>query len=399
VTIKEATTAPKTSRVSGVGLTKNRITCSINPCYLNKNLAEGYCRSDEVKNWRSVELPVEELVIEYIQKGRAINQSLFHAGTTRCGENAFGGNLVILDLDDGFPHDQVLATPTYQRWGCFITHSASSGVVSNKPGVDGRVRLRVGFITARQFNTDRFSEDRDTLRGNQSRQHKERVIISRHINQHFCSDLGIGSIKDNCAKSVSQLFYGNDGISSISYTNGNGEDESYPCSTNRWHHVNNGLMTVMEMAQIISNYTEKNPKAFDPFPQPSVKEQEDSYNLALWIFDNDILDGEFLYERENWLAIIFAAKGISEELRDPLLTTLERFADHYWRMPDQVLRVFDDASSASNYTVGTLIKFADQSDSQWRNHCPYLHGGIVVPLEPIFQYRANRLTYQANTTS
>ena len=57
-------------------------------------------------------------------------------------------------MDDGITFDRVVSLPVVQSYGVLVTHSASSGVVSEKEGVDGRERLRIIFALEEEVHTE-----------------------------------------------------------------------------------------------------------------------------------------------------------------------------------------------------------------------------------------------------
>ena len=150
------------------------IKCSVNRSITNKTADF----AKEPKEWELFEGTAEQLLEQVIFQGHGLNQSLFPGEKTRSGTNADGGNLVVLDLDDGCSTTaSSLPLPTSQ-YGCFIYPSASCGVVSDKKKVDGRERWRVGFLLGREVATDRWTEDEGQLRLGKQRQHLERIACA-----------------------------------------------------------------------------------------------------------------------------------------------------------------------------------------------------------------------------
>ena len=139
-----------------------------------------------------------QALINEMLKGYALNQSLFDQGKSHKAVNAYGGNLIVLDLDDGIKYEQILQSHTYKQYGCFVYASASCGVAANKDGVDGRERWRVGFLLERELKTDHWTTEVKELDAHRKRLHLERAACARHLARNFCADVGIPQLKDNC---------------------------------------------------------------------------------------------------------------------------------------------------------------------------------------------------------
>jgi len=334
----------------------------------------------------------KELVEGVIQQGHAVNQSQF-GGSNRCGVNAFGGNAVFLDFDDGTTFEQIKATPTYQQWGVAITPSCSSGVTSAKPGVDGQERHRVILLCARPFHTDKWTEDEDELKLNQKRQHFERVAITDTINTNICAEIGIPRMKDECFKTVSQAAFGNDGVSLVRWKTPEGIYRFYPCSTDRRVSLNDGCMSLLEMGNIIQAYRRRHPEIFNPVQRRTSEELSADAELVRWLFDNDVYDEKVLCDYDTYISLGMGAKGMDESLLDSFITTMERYADHYWRTEPEIIRRWDQYSNVSEVGIGTFIHHANQCDPSWRERCPLVGGSSLPKLSNTFNLLTSNRGY------
>ena len=367
------------------------IRCSINRSITNKTADF----ATEPKEWEPFEGTAEQLLNDVIFKGHALNQSLFPGGRTRSGTNAEGGNLMVLDLDDGLAYEKILASPTYQQYGCFIYPSASCGVVSTKKKVDGRERWRVGFLLEREVKTDRWTENEGELRLGKQRQHLERIACAKHVADNFCADVGVPKLLDNCHNSVSQPFFGNDGKTPITYDHeledGSTEERTYPCSVEKRFHINGGYLPAVDIDRLVEVHKQRHPEIFEPPKLRDVGELEKDAAIARWILDNDLLNEEQLTDRDICIKQLMAcAKGLGDELLDPFMATMERVMDgHDWRQPHKLESAWTRFSEISSFSIGTFIKFADDASPGWRDRCPYINGGgyrkyPVPPLSEAF---------------
>lgn len=366
------------------------IKCSVNRSVVNKTADF----STETKDWTPFEGSPEQLLQEVIFKGHALNQSLFPDGRTRSGTNADGGNLIVLDLDDGLLYEKILASPTYQQYGCFVYPSASCGVVAEKQKVDGRERWRVGFLLERVVKTDRWTEDNGELRINKQRQHLERIACAKHLADNFCSDVGIPKLLDNCHSSVSQPFFGNDGETPIPFEfalpDGSTEKRTYPCSVEKRFHINGGYLPAADMDRLIEVHKERNAEVFEERKARGADEVAQELQVARWLLDNDVFTEDQLVDRDVCIKQLMAyARSFDDELFDSFMGTMERVMDgHDWRQPHELERAWYSYSVASSFSIGTFKHFADLADPAWRSNCPFIGGGYrrhpVPPLSEAF---------------
>ncbi len=344
---------------------------------LGENKDFPFSEAPGAEGWATVEWTPEEL-IDHIYKGKPVNACLFLNGK-RGSENSFGGNTVILDLDDGEPFDKVVATPIVQRYAALVYHSASSGCVSNKPDVDGRERLRVVFCLQDEAETDRFTEDLGVLHSNVKIQHLQRCALNDFFAGQLCEQLGIPRLKDNSHKSISQMMYGNSGKGMITPKN----YSPYPCSTDRRIWIGRGFLPTEDIQRITDAYRTRKAEDLELFTGKTNEERSKDALVAHWIFDNDILDEQVYKNRDAWKYVMFAAKSIDEELLDVVLKSGERFDDgHDWRTARETERVFNQAYTNSRTTVATIIHWANICCPEWRSLCPHT-GGMVNPPPPI----------------
>ena len=335
---------------------------------------------EERSSWTTAALTPKEL-LEHIYRGKPSNPCLFKDGR-RSAPTAYGGNTVYIDMDDGITFDRVVSLPVVQKYGVLVTHSASSGVISEKEGVDGRERLRIIFALEDEVHTDFFSEDEVVLAKNTKVQHLERCALITFFADQLCEQLGIPKMIDNSHNSISQLYYGNDGETEVEWkqpTAGGGKVTAYyPCSVDRRFWIGEGFLPKEDQARIVEAYRQRKADELTQFEGRSDEELSQDALIAQWIFDNDILDDRICEDRKDFYSVVMAAKSIDEGLLEPLLRTLERFADHYWRMPDEVVRCFHDFHHNGRTTIATLIKWANECSPEWRTLCPYT-GGMHNP--------------------
>lgn len=352
------------------------IKCSVNRSVINKTADFNL----EPSQWVAFEGTAKELLETVVLQGHAINQSLFEEGKARSGTNATGGNLCVLDLDDGITYEQILASPTYQANGVFIYASASCGVIAPKKGVDGRERWRVGFLLEREVATDRWTEDEGTLRLGKQRQHLERIACAKHLADNFCCDVGVPKLQDNCHNSVSQIFYGNDGHTPVTFDreleDGSCIKDTYPCSTEQRFHINSGYLPTTDIDLLVEVHKLRHPEIYEPLQRKSNDEQENNAALARWIFDNDLLNEDQLTDRDICIKqIVACARGLGDDLLDHFMGTMERVMDgHHWRMPHALERAWNSYSEVSSFSIATLIHFADEASPGWKADCPYMGG-------------------------
>lgn len=360
------------------------IKCSVNRSVINKTADFKV----EPSQWVPFEGTAKELLETVVLQGHAINQSLFPEDTSRSGTNATGGNLCVLDLDDGITYEEILASPTYQANGCFIYASASCGVVSPKKGVDGRERWRVGFLLEREVKTDRWTEHKGTLSVGKQRQHLERIAVSKHLADNFCADVGIPKLQDNCHQSVSQIFYGNDGATPIPFQvdreDGSKLEGEYPCSTEKRFHLNGGYLSSQDIDCLVEVHRIRHPEIFEPLMRRSGNEQENDVAIARWIFDNDLLNEDQLTDRDVCIKqVVACAKGLSDDLLPHFMGTMERVMDgHHWREAHALERAWNSYNEVSSFTIRTLIHFANEASPEWKADCPYT-GGKRYPVPPL----------------
>ncbi len=367
------------------------IKCSVNRSIVNKPVPWAWATVNV--DWKAYTGSAPALLDDVIFKGNAVNQSLIPIGVGHKGHVASGGNLVVLDLDDGITFDKILNSNTYQQWGAFIYPTTSCGVVADKDGVDGRERWRVGFIVGREFQTDVWTEDVDELRLNPKRQHLERIACTEHLTQDFCTDVGIPRLKDNCHKTVAQPFYGNDGTTPIPLKTDNEKQivhSTYPCSTDKRFHIHNGFLPVEDMDRIIEAHKLRSADVFEARITPTSEEQIRDASIARWVFDHDLLSEEQMLDRDVIIKQVLAcAKGLGDEsLLYSFMGMMEQHMDgHHWRMPGEIERCWRSFSEVSSFNVGTIIKLTDEASPGWRTSCPYMGGTTktnVFPLSEAF---------------
>ena len=367
------------------------IKCSVNRSIINKPAPWAWATVSG--DWKPYKGTAADVLNDVIFKGHAINQSLIPLGVGHKGHVASGGNLVVLDLDDGLTYEQILASTTYQLHGCFVYPTTSCGVVADKKGVDGRERWRVGFVMGREFRTDVWTDNADELRLNQKRQHLERIACTSFLTENFCADVGIPKLKDNCHKTVAQPFYGNDGTTAIPLKTDNDKQlvhTTYPCSTEKRFHINNKFLPAEDMERIIEAHKLRSAEVFEARKVPTNEEQSRDAAIARWVFDSDLLSEEQALDRDVIIKEVLAcAKGLGDEsLLDSFIGMMEQYMDgHHWRTPGEIERCWRGFSEVSSFTVGTIIKLADEASPGWRTSCPYMGGTTktnVFPLSEAF---------------
>jgi len=332
--------------------------------------------SVEDEGWVTSAYTGEQLK-EHIYAGNTSNPCLFIGGK-RGSEFATGGNTVYIDMDDGVTFDEIIALPIVQNYAVLVLHSASSGCFSNKPGVDGRERLRIIFALEVEVDTNRFTEDLGSLHSNVKIHHLMRCALNDYFANQLCEQLGIPKLKDNSHKSISQLFFGNSGEGIISTEYGD-----YQCSTDRRFWIGNGFLPKEDMQKITEAYEKSRAESLALFTGRSEEERSKDALIAEWIFDNEILDERvYVEDRNTWLSVIHAAKSIDEDLLDVVLKSGERFNDHRWRTDESTMRCFKDGYSNSRMTLGTIIHWANICCPEWRSLCPHT-GGTVNPPPPL----------------
>ncbi len=340
--------------------------------------------AEEQGGWITASLTPQEL-LDHIYRGKPSNPCLLQDGH-RSAATSYGGNTVYIDMDDGVAFDLVINTPIVKQFGALVTHSSSSGVVTEKEGVDGRERLRIIFLLEEEVHTDFFSDDEKDLANNVKIQHLERCSLINYFADQLCEQLGIVKMIDNSHKSISQLFYGNDGVSPVEWKRnieGGGKvQEFYPCSTDRRFWIGEGFLPKEDQCRIVEAYRLRKAEDLKLFVGKTDEELSQDALIAKWIFDNDVIDDRICEDRADFNSVIMAAKSIDECLLDPLLRTLERFADHYWRMPYEVQRCFHSFHHNAQTTLGTLMHWATESCPDWRSRCPYT-GGMHNPPPPL----------------
>ena len=335
----------------------------------------------EKVSWKTADLTPEEL-LKHIYRGKPSNPCLFRGGR-RSAATAYGGNTVYIDMDDGITFDRVVELPVVKQYGVLVTHSASSGVVTEKKGVDGRERLRIIFALEEEVHTDFFSDDEAVLANNTKIQHLERCALITHFADQLCEQLGIAKMVDNSHSSISQLYYGNDGESLVEWDRpldgGGTVTDYYPCSVDRRYWIGEGFLPKEDQARIIEAYRLRKAEELVEFTGKDDEELTQDALVARWIFDNDILDDRICQDRNDFIKIIMAAKSISEDLFEPMMRSLERFDDgHHWRTTAEVERCFHGFYHNGRVTIATLIKWASECSPDWRAYCPYT-GGMVNP--------------------
>ena len=354
-----------------------RVTVSTNTCCTNKTRHQG-----EHEQWQNVALPLGDLINEFVRKGYAFCPSLFRGGY-RSGANAFGGDTVVIDEDEGIDPAVIAELPVFKAFGIAIWPSASSSVTAEKKGVDGQVRSRVLFRVGRSFNTGKPTT---AIALERSAVHVERIAVSEYIYDRFCRELGIEGLQDDCGKTVGQLMYGNDGKTPVEFQRDDGTKSTYPCSTDSWLYLNDGCMPVDLMDQLIADFREQQGERLKPKARRTEEENEQDYQLALWILENDVLSEEVLTDRESWTKVGMACRGISDDLKEPWLATCSRFDDgHYWRAWSYMEQNWERFSETSAIGIGTLIHYANESDKQWRYLCPFMGKTQKQFISPCFQ--------------
>lgn len=349
---------------------------SVNETGVNKSVDF----SEERTSWVTAQLTPQEL-LAHIYRGKPSNPCLFKDGR-RSAPTAHGGNTVYIDMDDGITFDRVVSLPVVQMYGALVTHSASSGVVSAKEGVDGRERLRIIFALEAEVSTNCFSEDDAVLSKNVKLQHLERCALVNFFADQLCEQLGIRKMIDNSHKSISQLYYGNDGESDVEWSRplpgGGKAKDFYTCSTDRRYWIGEGFLPKEDHERIVEAYRIRKVEELTEFEGKTSDELSKDALTAKWIFENDIIDERICDDRSDFYSIVMAAKSIDEDLLEPLLETMERFADHYWRMPDEITRCFNDFHHNGRTTIATITHWANECSPEWRSLCPYT-GGMNNP--------------------
>ena len=337
---------------------------------------------------------VERLMTDYLMAGHAINASPFE-GTTRANDYSDGGNVVIIDLDDGIEPDKILATNIYKTTGLFYYPSCSSRVVSTKKGVDGRPRGRVGFRTERSFKT--YKElDENGNRPTDKRRNLERIAVTKYIADGLCAELGIPSLEDNCHSAVSQPFYGNSGTGVIEFEtkddNGRIITGTYPCSTDREYHINlEGCLSSVDMDRIVEAYIASKPEILQPRQIKTEEQISRETEIARWILNHDLFSETQLMNRDIAMKSIAATcRTICDSLLEDFVQTMERVDDgHEWRLEHKIREAWYRFQPDYDRSVGTLIVLADEASPGWRSQCPYTNGGgyrryPVPPLSEAF---------------
>lgn len=345
-----------------------RVSFALSSYAINKTRHKG-----EQENWNNVSLPLGEL-IDWVQQGLPFSPSLFKGGY-RNAENAHGGNLVVIDADDGTNPAVIAELPVFKEWGVAIIPSSSSGVVADKEGVDGRYRCRVIFRLPRDIKTgaviESFPRERHVI-------HLERYAVTEQIEQRYCKEAGLAELQDGCGGTIGQLMYGNDGKTPIEVTEKQHDGSykvvlTYPCSTHDYLYLNDGCMSEEQMAEAIAEYKQSKPERLQPKPKRTSKEAADDYQLALWLLENDVFSEETLVTYDRWYSIGMACKGIDPELMEPFLETSSRFSHLKARMSWEDMEAnWERFSDESSYGIGTLIHHADEdTNTEWRYTCPF----------------------------
>lgn len=337
---------------------------------------------------------IQTLLSEYSMKGFAINASPF-VGTTRSNDNSYGGNVVVIDLDDGIEVEKILATPTYQLYGMFYYPSCSSGVVSTKKNVDGRERGRVAFRCEREFKTD-TSLDENGFKPSTDRRNLERIAVTKFLADNLCSDLGIAKLEDNCHRAVSQLWYGNSGEGTIYFEIRNDDGTitvdggSYPCSTDRRTFINeDGCLPAVDMDRHVDAYISSHPEIFEPRKQKSDEDVSREVEIARWILNHDLLSEEQLMDREIAIkSVVATCRTLCDSLLEDFIETMQRVDDgHPWRLEHQIRSAWERFQQDYDRSVGSLIILADEASPGWREDSPFFTGTRktnVLPLSEAF---------------
>ena len=354
------------------------VTVSINRHCINKTRSKG-----EQSEWVNVQMSLEELIEGVVRKGHAFSPSLFKNGH-RNAENAFGGDTVVIDEDEGLDPAVIAELPVFKDYGIAIFPSSSSGVVADKEGVDGRFRSRVLFKVARPFNTGKV---KSSIQLERNVVHHERIAISEYIYERFCKEAGLEGLQDSCGKTIAQMMYGNDGKTPIEVLEGNKVVLTYPCSTHDWLYLNDGCMSKDTMAEVVARSIEQNPERLQPKQRRSSSDLEKDYDIALWILQHDVLSEDVLVAYDTWCEVGMACKGISEDLMEPFLETTSRFSDRKARLQwDAIYANWQRFSETSAYSLGTIIGHADDStNGQWRYTCPAFGKQKKQHFSPCFQ--------------
>ena len=185
---------------------------------------------------------------------------------------------------------------------------------------------------------------------------------------------------------VGQLMYGNDGQTPVEFQLDDGTKSTYPCSTDKWLYLNDGCLPAEQMDYLIADFRESQGERLKPKARRTDEENEQDYQLALWILENDVLSEKVLTDRDSWTKVGMACRGISDDLREPWLETCSRFDDgHYWRNWSYMDQNWERFSETSAITIRTLIHYANESDDQWRYLCPYLGKAQKQFISPCFQ--------------
>lgn len=149
---------------------------------VNKN-----CQNKEnpqlvAKGWKNIFVDIDWL-IKWVGAGYGWCATHFHE-RYRCGDNAAGSNLVVIDFDGDTTLDAFWNTTTAQQW-CVATYTSASHSVEEH-------RFRALFPLAL---------DLETLS-----QHKGAywLVVNRLL-----AELDLKSLKDNCGQKPERLWYGN----------------------------------------------------------------------------------------------------------------------------------------------------------------------------------------------
>ena len=346
---------------------------------------KGYDGTPEQGTWMTYVGSLEDLMQDHILKGHGLAQTLFMKGH-RESETSYGGNLMVLDIDDaGCDYEKILATDFYKQYCLGLYSSCSAFNVGPKNGHDGRFRCRILVLLGRSKKTD-FYELAPGEHISLDRVHLEHTAIGNWLKDRFCEQMGLPKLQDTCNLTVSQMFYGNSGEGTI--VDG---DVSYPCSSPVIWHINNSYLPAEDIDLIVGLYRQEHPEIFEVRMLRSDEERDRDYLLAQWMLQNDLFDHDDLINREVAEKQIGAAcASISLDLCEDYLAMMSVVDDgHPWRQEHTLRASFLRFKEDTRMTLGTLRMYASQGTPGWEARCPLLNGSgqrkhFVPPQSPGF---------------
>tara|TARA_X000001382_G_scaffold39448_1_gene26403 strand:- start:1033 stop:3258 length:2226 start_codon:yes stop_codon:yes gene_type:complete len=149
---------------------------------VNKNCQNKQNPQLVAKGWKNIFVDIEWL-LKWVHAGYGWCATHFYE-RHRCGDNASGSNLIVIDFDGDTTLDAFWDTTTAQQW-CVATYTSASHTPEEH-------RFRALFLLALDLDS--------------AAQHKGAywLIVNRLL-----AELSLESLKDNCGQKPERLWYGN----------------------------------------------------------------------------------------------------------------------------------------------------------------------------------------------